>query len=176
MKARLSALRLLWWPLRGLFRLLLALLILFEEWGWEPLARQLARLAQWPPLRRLEAAIARLPAYAALAVLLMPALALLPVKLAALWLIGSGRAGLGLVLILLAKLLGTAVLARLFSLTQPALMQLGWFARLYTRWSRWKAELLAWLRGSWAWRQARAMRRWMRRWRQQWRRLLRMAA
>jgi len=160
-------LQLLWLPLRGVIRLLLAPLILFEEWGWEPLARQLARLAQWPPLRHLEAAIGRLPAYGALAVLLLPALALLPVKIGALWLIGSGRAGLGLILILLAKLLGTAVLARLFSLTRPALMQLAWFARGYQRWSLWKAGLLGWLHASWVWRQARAMRRLVR---LQWRR------
>lgn len=43
---------------------------------------------------------------------------------------------------LTAKLVGTSVVARLFALTQPALMTLPWFARLYARWSAWKTSLL----------------------------------
>ena len=145
-------------PFRGLLRLLLTLLILFEEWGWEPLARALAWIGRLPPIRHLEAAVQRLSPYAALAVFLLPTLALLPVKLLALWLIGSGRAGLGLVVIVLAKLVGTATLARLFQLTQSALLQLAWFARWYARWTGWKAELLDWVHTSPIWRSARAMR------------------
>lgn len=45
---------------------------------------------------------------------------------------GAGPSGAGMVLgmlvIVLAKVVGTAVVARLFTLTQPALMQLRWFA------------------------------------------------
>jgi hypothetical protein len=147
--------RLLQWPL--------ALLILFEEWGWEPLQRLLARIGRWPGLRWLEARIQRLPPPAALALFLLPSLALLPVKLLALWLIGQGQAGLGLGVILAAKLVGTAVVARLFSLTQPALMQLAWFARLYTRWTGWKDALLAQVRASGPWRWGRALARRLRR-------------
>ena len=45
---------------RGLGHLvfgLLALLILFEEWGWEPLRRVLTWLGRLPVMRRIEAAI-----------------------------------------------------------------------------------------------------------------------
>jgi len=59
------------WPLQLLKSLatwLLALLILFEEWGWEPLARVLGRLAELPVVGWLERRVARLPSYAALAV------------------------------------------------------------------------------------------------------------
>ena len=104
-----------------LLRLLLALLILFEEWGWEPLRRALIRLGRLAVMRRIEAAVARLSPPAALAVLLLPTLGLLPVKLLALWLIARGAALAGLVVIVVAKLLGTAVLAWLFTRTQPAL-------------------------------------------------------
>ena len=147
---------------RGLRRLgggLLALLILFEEWGWEPLHRLLARLGRLPVLRQLEAWIARLPPQAALVVFLVPAAALLPVKLLALGLIAQGQRLLGLVVIVLAKLVGTALVARLFALTQPALMRLPWFARAYGRWTTWKNALLAQVRASWAWRTARVLRR-----------------
>ncbi len=144
---------------------LLALLILFEEWGWEPLQRALARLGRLPLLRRLEALIGRLPPHAALVAFFLPALLLLPVKLAALGLIANGQRLLGLVVIVLAKLVGTAVVARLFTLTRPALLQLPWFVRLYSRWTGWKQTLLARVRASWAWRAGRVLKRQLR---QQW--------
>lgn len=144
--------------LKAPLRLLLALLILFEEWGWEPLQALMARIARLPVLRQLEALIARLPPYAALVVFFVPGLALLPVKIGALWLVAHGQKLLGLAVIVVAKLAGTAVVARLFSLTQPALMRLAWFAALYERWSAWKAALLGWVRGSALWRELQAWR------------------
>ena len=143
----------------GPLKWLLALLILFEEWGWEPLQRWLARIALWPGFRWLDATIRRLPPYAALALFGLPALALLPIKLGALWLIGQGHAGWGLALILAAKLVGTALVAHLFGITQPALMRLPWFARWYTRWAQWKDALLAQMRATLPWRTARVLRR-----------------
>jgi hypothetical protein len=142
--------------LRQAVNALLALLILFEEWGWEPLQRALARIARLPVLRHLEGLIVRLPPGAALVLFLLPTLLLLPVKLGALWLIGQGQRGLGLLLIVVAKLVGTAVVARLFTLTRPALLRLPWFARLYQRWVAWKSALLLQVRGSRVWRLARA--------------------
>nr|WP_297530141.1 hypothetical protein [uncultured Roseateles sp.] len=145
-------------PLRGLVRLVLALVILFEEWGWEPLQRAMAAIGRLPVLRQLEAVVRRLPPYLALVVFFLPGLMLLPIKLLALWLIGIGRPGLGLGVIVLAKVVGTAVVARIFALTQPALMSLPWFARLYGRWTAWKESLLVWVRASAVWRSARAIK------------------
>jgi hypothetical protein len=144
--------------LKALFGWLLALLILFEEWGWEPLQRALAWVGQLPGLRWAERRIQRLPPYGALALFLLPTLLLLPVKLLALWLIGQGKVLAGALVILSAKLVGTAIVARLFTLTQPALMKLAWFARLYGRWVNWKTALLAQVRASWAWRFARVVK------------------
>lgn len=151
-------LKLLFTPLRWLFRVVLAVVILFEEWGWEPLQRAMAAVGRLPVLRQLEAVVRRLPPYAALVVFFLPGLLLLPIKLLALWLMGIGRPGLGLTVIVLAKVLGTAVVARIFALTHPALMTLPWFARLYARWTVWKQGLLAWIRASAAWRMARAIK------------------
>lgn len=122
---------------------LLALVLIFEEWGWEPLARLLARLARLPLWARLERRIASLPPWAALLTFFAPMLALFPVKLLALFWISRGHALVGLLLILAAKLAGTAIVARLFALTLPALMQLAWFARLYPRWKHWKDTIIA---------------------------------
>ncbi len=144
--------------LNALFSALALPIILFEEWGWELLQAAMARLMRWPPMAALDRRIARLPPYAALAVLLLPALTILPIKLLGVWLLTKGHVLWSLVLVLGAKLAGTAVLAHLFALTKPTLMRLAWFARGYTRWSVWKDSLLAQVRASWAWRQARRLR------------------
>lgn len=145
-------------PLRWLIRVVFALLILFEEWGWEPLRRVFALIARLPLVRQFEALLQRLPPRWALVVLVLPSLLILPVKLLAVWLVAEGRVTLGVALVVAAKLIGTALLAWLFQLIQPALMQLPWFARVYERWTGWKAELLAWVRASAAWRWGRALK------------------
>jgi hypothetical protein len=153
--------RALTWPLRllkALLTWLLALVVLFEEWGWEPLSRLLGWIAKLPVLAWLERRIAALPPYAALPVFLLPGLMLLPVKLLALWAMSHGHVGLGLAVIVGAKLAGTAIVARLFILTRPQLMKLGWFARLHDRWVAWKEQLLAQVRASWPWRAGRVLK------------------
>ncbi|KQY90246.1 hypothetical protein [Pelomonas sp. Root1444] len=145
-------------PLRWTVRVFFALLILFEEWGWEPLRRVFALIAKLPVIRQFEALLKRLPPRWAFVVLVLPSLLILPVKLLAVWLVAEGRVTLGIAVIVAAKLIGTALLAWLFQLIQPALMQLPWFARVHARWTAWKAELLAWVRASAVWRTARAIK------------------
>jgi hypothetical protein len=106
-----------------------AVIILFEEWLWEPLKRMMLAFSRLPVIRQLAAFISRLPPIAALALYVIPVATLLPFKLAGLWLIGQGHTILGISTFLAAKLVGTALLAWLFSLTKPALMQIGWFAK-----------------------------------------------
>ena len=150
--------------LRRLLLAPLALLLVFEEWGWEPLARAFARLARLPLWARMERKIQGLPPWGAVLVFGVPVLALLPVKLLALYLFGAGHTWLGLELLIGAKLFGTAVMARLFQLTQPALMQYGWFAHLYPRWKSWKDGLIMWIRASTVWQQARIVKAQARAW------------
>lgn len=146
--------------LRGLFNIsvgpVLALVLIFEEWGWEPLQRLIGRLARLPLWARMEALIRGLPPYAALLVFFVPTLLLFPVKLLALYWIGKGHAVLGLTVVLAAKMLGTAAVARLFALTHPALMRLAWFASLYGRWKPWKDALIAQVKASGLWRTLQA--------------------
>lgn len=136
----------------------LALVLVFEEWGWELLAAAAARLARLPLWGWLERRIARLPPWAALLTFGLPMLLLLPVKLVAVYLFGAGHYSTGLALLVGAKLAGTAVLARLFQLTQPALMRLPWFARWYPRWKAWKDALLDEVRQTSFWRQGRRLK------------------
>lgn len=162
-----SVFRGLWRVLRALFLALAALVIAIEEWGWRPLTGMAARLAKWPPIGRLEDAIRAAPRRVALLLFLAPAVLLFPVKLLALWLIHIGRTTLGVVVILLAKALGTAFVGRLFILTESRLTTFPWFARALSWWRATKRRVKATVRASLAWRAATRMLRrisvWMRR-------------
>jgi hypothetical protein len=150
------------WAWRGLRAVLLglaAIVLLIEEWGWRPLSRWLARWAHWPPLARLEARIRTLPPYAALAFFLVPVLTLFPVKLLALWLIHQGQTVLGVTVIVLAKLVGTALAGRLFVLTEPQLRHFAWFNTGLNWWHATKAKLRAALEKLSVWRAARRLRK-----------------
>ena len=167
--------RLGWLALRLPARLggwLLALVIVFEEWGWVPLQALLARVGRWPGLRWVEGRVQALAPWAALLLFALPTALLLPVKLLALWAMGHGHVALGMMVIVLAKVAGTAVVARLFTLTRPALLRLAWFAWGYAHWLALKARLLLRVRASWPWRAARVWRRGVRRrwraWRAPW--------
>ncbi len=133
---------------------LVAIVLLFEEWGWEPLAALLAKLGRLPFFAWLERQVQALPPWAALALFAAPALALLPIKVLALYLIGRGHPVFGLIVLLTAKFLGTALLARLFTLTQPTLMRLAWFARWYPKWKAWKDRVIRQVRNSQMWKSA----------------------
>lgn len=144
--------------------LALAAVVLFiEEWGWRPLTAMAARLGRWPPLARLEALIRQVRPGVALVLFIVPAAALFPIKLVALWLIHVGQTALGVTVIVLAKLLGTAFVGRLFLLTEAQLMTFPWFVRAWTWWRATKARVGEAVRRSAPWRAARALRlRWRR--------------
>lgn len=154
-----AGLRLLARALGVLLQVLLALLIVLEEWGWRPLADALARLARWQPIAALEGFVARLPPYLALIAFVLPSTLLLPLKFFALILVSRGYYLTSVVLFLLAKAVATALVARLFMLTQPALMQIPWFAWGYGVLMPWKEALTERVRNSTVWRMGRALKR-----------------
>lgn len=152
------ALRLLRAGVEGAVSIALALVLLFEEWGWRPLMAALGWLARFRVVARLEAGIARLPPYAALVVFAAPSLILLPVKIIGLWLLSKGQILAAGGLLAVAKVTSTALVARIFMLTQPALMRLAWFARLYNWFVPWKEALFAKIRASFVWRYGRMVK------------------
>ena len=156
--------------LKGLVGWLLALVILFEEWGWEPLQRALARSVAGRRCAGSRTPSAACRPMAALALFVLPTLVLLPVKLGALWLIGQGQVVAGAVVIVGAKVAGTAdrgpaVHADAARADAPGLVR-----ALHGRWTRWKNALLASVRASWPWRAARVLKHRVRRRWQAWRR------
>jgi hypothetical protein len=157
-----AALAAVWSVLRLVLRrgleFVLALIIVFEEWGWRPLAALLGQLARWRPWAVAEAVIVGLPPYAALVVFALPSLLLLPLKFLALFLIANGQVVAATALFVGAKVVATALVARLFMLTQPALMQIGWFAWGYETIMPWKEALTDRVHASWAWRAGRVIK------------------
>ncbi len=125
--------------------LLAALILWFSEWLWDPLERWMARIGQWPGFRWLEKRIAQSRPYPALACFLLPGLALLPFKILGLFFMAHGAPLLGLLTFLGAKIVGTALVARIFSLTRPQLLSLNWFAKLYYRLIDFKARVFNYL-------------------------------
>ncbi|MET3496649.1 hypothetical protein ABIC90_003714 [Variovorax boronicumulans] len=145
--------------LRAAATALLVPLLLFEEWGWLPLAALAARLARLPVWARLEDRLRRLPPWGALLAFFVPVLLLLPVKVLALFLFSHGHAASGVSVLVLAKLAGTAVVARIFQLVEGPLMRIPWFARWYPRWKAWKDGVLNLVRESRPWRLVRVINR-----------------
>lgn len=144
--------------MKWLKRLLLApvaLILVFEEWGWIPLQKAFKWLKNLRCWNFLEEKIQRLPAYAALACLLVPAVLLFPVKLIGLYFLSQGNVFGASALLVIAKIVGTALVARIFTLVKNQLMQLWWFAKYYPRWKGWKDDLINRVRMSWTWRVAR---------------------
>jgi hypothetical protein len=139
---------------KGAVDILLALVLLFEEWGWRPLANLIARLRRFEIWARFENWLTMLPPYGALCAFVLPSCLIFPLKIAAVYLVAMGHFLTAALLLIGAKVAGTAILARIFVLTQPKLMQIGWFASLYDWVMPWKEALFERIRASWAWRYA----------------------
>ena len=137
---------------------IVALVLLFEEWGWRPLSALMARLARFRLWALTELWIAGLPPYGALLTLTVPSVILIPAKLLGVFVLATGHFVTAGVIILAAKLASTALIARIFLLTKPALMQIPWFAYAYGVFVPWQEALFARIRASWPWRYGRIIK------------------
>lgn len=121
----------------------LALLVLFEEWIWDVLTvlgQQLSRLLH---LERFDAWLSQASPRLALLAFGIPLAAVAPINIGAVMLMVRGQVAAGVSLEVVAKLLGTLLIARVFRLTRPALMSFAWFAAIYGK----VIKILAWAHG-----------------------------
>ena len=146
--------------------LVAAALILLEETLIDWLKRLMARLAKLPLIATLEERARRLPPYPAMILFLLPGAVLLPVKLAALWLLSSGHVVWGTLIIIVGKLVGTAIGARIYMILRPTLVTLNWFARAEAWVFRWRDRIYARVKAMPAWQAAThaiaSMKAWVR--------------
>ena len=139
-------------------------LMLVEEYLWHGLVRFGAWVGRLPPIAELEARLADLTPAGCLVALLVPAGLAVPIELFALWLMTAGHILAGVVLLIAAKLVPTALVARVYTICEPKLATIAWFVRLRDvilaakDWAHRKLEVQP------AWRTARKVLRIARHW------------
>jgi hypothetical protein len=117
--------------LKKLLLTFLAVLVIFEEWLWDMLTIAGQWLAQIFNLQRFDAWLSQASPGMAVLALLIPMAIVTPINLFALFLLTHGGIIEGIILEVIAKLLGTLLVARVFRLVRPALLTYTWFAAIY---------------------------------------------
>ncbi len=160
--------RILSWPLLAL----LAIVLAYEEVQWR-LSAVFALLGRLPVLHQLETWVRGLPPYGALALFGLPTAILLPLKLLAVYWLTAGHRVLGIGTIFAAKIIGTALVARIFQLTRDALLTIRWCRWVHDKvmalreaaYGIWKSmPVVRWWRARWARMKAAPPGIWRRRW------------
>lgn len=137
-----------------------ALLFLFEEWLWTSFTRCFVWLGQHRAVRWIERRLAGVPPMVALIILCVPMTVIFPFKIAGLWMIATGHFITGCATILAAKILSTAIVARVFVTCRPQLLRMPWFARLHAWTLVLSARVHVWINQQPVWHAARrALRR-----------------
>ena len=115
---------------------LLAIIFLIEAWLWDHLEPIVARWVAAIPLRAFKQWLAEriggLSPAMTLIVFVVPVIPLFPLKLVSFWLLAHKHWMGALLTIVFAKFLGVGIAAFVFDVTRPKLLQMQWFARLYT--------------------------------------------
>ncbi|HEY6095582.1 MAG TPA: hypothetical protein VIU93_11590 [Gallionellaceae bacterium] len=124
---------------------LAAIVFLIEEFIWDTTARLMARLGALRYIHAVEKHITALPPRWAVIAFLLPSGILIPAKLIGLHAIAKGHWLLGGATFAAAKIAGMALFSRIFNLTRPTLLQVHWFARLYTWVMRYRNRIHAYL-------------------------------
>jgi hypothetical protein len=131
--------------------------LLIEEWLWTSTARGLARLARFGPIARAERWIGKQSPPIAFTLLVTPLLALVPFKVLAFVLMFAGHGAIGVAVLVADKLVVTALIARLWQLTEPAITEIGFVRRGRDAFLRLRRMLHAWLEHQPAYVEARAI-------------------
>jgi hypothetical protein len=143
--------------LRAPFVLLVWLWILIDETlvaAFRPLATW---LVSFDTVHRLEAWIGRQNRIASLIILAVPLILIEPPKILAVLLIAEGKVKFGTVLLITSYLIGLVAVERVFHITKPKLMTIGWFAWGYGLYLRVKDWAFAIVLNSPAWKAASEM-------------------
>lgn len=134
-----------------------AAVLLFEEWFWASSTHAIEVLGRVLHLAPLGAWIRRRPPAQAAALFILPVLAIYPFKVLALIALAHGDLALGGAAFVGAKLAATAVFARLYELTEPALLTFRRIRMAKRKFLRARAFIHAWLNARPAYRRARAL-------------------
>jgi len=122
----------------------LAVILIIEEWLWDLLTAFGHSLVRWLNIESLEQWLSQTSPAQALVAFSIPILIVTPINLIAFGLLAHGLILQGILLELLAKLLGTVLIARVFALTKPQLLTFAFLRIIYTtitgwlQWAHWQ--------------------------------------
>ena len=111
--------------------LLVYILLIIEDFVWEYGKKILAHIGSHPGFKQIENIILKLPPYGALASLCLPAFILFPANILAIYLTSHHFIVLGVILLIGMKLLGTMIIAHLFTINKDKLLSLTWFKYIH---------------------------------------------
>jgi len=115
----------------------LAVFLIIEEWLWDLLTAFGRSLFHWLNLEQFEQWLRQTRPTMALLAFTIPILIVTPINLAAFGLIAKGFILQGILTEILAKILGTLLVARVFALTKPQLLTFAFLNITYTTITRW---------------------------------------
>jgi len=116
---------------------LLAIFLIIEEWLWDLLTAFGHSIVRWLKLESFEQWLSKTSSTMALVAFSIPILIVMPINLVALGLFANGLILQGILMEMLAKLLGTLLVARVFALTKPQLLTFAFLNFIYTNITRW---------------------------------------
>lgn len=116
---------------------LLAIFLIIEEWLWDLLTAFGHSLFRWLNLEQFEQWLRQTKPTIALVAFSIPLLIVAPINIVAFKLIANGLILQGILTEVLAKLLGTLLVARVFTLTKPQLLSFAFLNIVYTTITHW---------------------------------------
>ena len=116
---------------------LLAVILIIEEWLWDLLSALGHFLTRLLKLESVERWLSQTSPRIALLAFMIPVIIVTPINIAAIWLLLHGLLVEGILLEISAKLIGTLLVARVFTLTKSQLMTFGLIAAIYKTISNW---------------------------------------
>ncbi len=135
---------------------ILAIILIIEEWLWDMLTAFGHLFIQSLRLERFERWLSQVSPNAALIAMLIPLMIVTPINLIALGMLAHGLILQGILLEIVAKLLGTMLVARVFALTKPQLLTFNLIAVIYStimRWLQWAHQKIT---DTWAYKTMKA--------------------
>lgn len=120
-------------------------ILLFEEFVWYALLALMTKIGHLPVFKQIEAWMGTLGKWGSLALFAIPAVSLFPVKIFAMWLMGAHHPFLGAATFILAKVVGTALFARIYTVTEPKIMQFERLRKWRDAFLRLRKKLHDWL-------------------------------
>ena len=121
----------------------LAIFLIIEEWLWDELTAFGHKLIQWLNLEQFEQWLRQTGRVTALVAFSIPILIVAPINLVAFELLVNGLILQSVLMEVLAKLIGTLLVARVFALTKPQLLTFSFLSIIYStiiRWLHWAHE------------------------------------